>query len=86
MNKAQPLAHPRRLLSPEQEAKAQAMIGTSGAGRDEDWLEDLTAEQAREVDDIVFRCGVCDWWCAAEECNETGSDWVCDGECLRDGL
>lgn len=76
-NPQRPLAHPPHLLTEEQRKLAHDMIGRANV--DTDWLDDLSIEQLQEVDDIVFCCEGCNWWCAAEECNERDG-WFCD-EC-----
>lgn len=81
MNPCRPHEHPLKGLTEEQRAAAHDLIGTCSMSNPE-WLEDLmtngSKEALEELDDIVFECADCGWWCAAEECNETGDSWVCD--------
>jgi len=49
---------------------------------DPEWMEDLTIEESQQMDDIVFSCEGCGWWCDASECNEDDG-WFCD-ECMGD--
>lgn len=39
--------------------------------------EDSTAFCAR-LDELVFCCVSCNWWCGQEECNEVDGEWRCD--------
>lgn len=73
------LEHP--VLSSELRAKAEALIGTCHMS-DPEWMEDLSIEELREVDSIVFSCEQCGWWCDADECNEDDG-WFCN-DCMKD--
>lgn len=31
------------------------------------------------VDELVFECTCCGWWCSQDECNEDANNqWICD--------
>lgn len=82
MNPRYTVEHP--VLSPELRAKAEALIGSAGMGSEnpDEWLAELSIEELREVDSIVFNCEGCNWWCSADECNEDDG-WYCD-DCMKD--
>ena len=72
---------------------AQDLIGSSGAGfssiedymEEEGDVENLTPDELLTIDNIVFQCTTCDWWCGEDEKNEDESDqWVCT-ECFKEG-
>lgn len=47
-------------------------------GDEYEGAEDSTAFCAR-LDELVFCCVGCNWWCSQDECNETeGGEWACD--------
>lgn len=73
--------HPPK--SDKVKALAARLTGTTGFNGDQDEIEELTLEECKELDSLVFNCVACNWWCDAEECNEDEAEWVCD-ECYRD--
>lgn len=36
--------------------------------------DDLTDEDTQTIDENIFRCGECDWWCENDEMNEQCDD------------
>ena len=78
--------HPPHFLTDEQKRLAHDLVGTCTMSNPQ-WFEDLiesgSKEALLELDDIVFCCAGCGWWCAAEECNELDAEWFCD-DCAED--
>lgn len=59
------------------EEVAAALLGTCRTLEEfasEDEINDL--QFCRELDDLVFCCDECGWWCGTEEANDLG--FVCD--------
>jgi hypothetical protein len=73
---------------------AQDLIGSSGTGfssieeymEEEGEIENMTIAELQMVDDIVFECTTCNWWCGEDEKeeDEASGQWVCT-ECLNEG-
>lgn len=68
---------------------AEELIGTARSKWDamtQQEIDDPTLEAA--LNDLMFECDCCGWWCSTEELNNNGEleafDEVCD-ECVRDG-
>lgn len=40
-------------------------------------LDELTIEELRELDALVFLCSECGWWCGMSECSIVDDDQVC---------
>ena len=71
------LAHPP---SSKVRALADKLIGTIGPADLVDQVEDLSIEECKDLDALVFECTCCGWWCTDRERNIINDEWVCD-EC-----
>lgn len=80
MTKIAQLEHPPK--SERVKEIADRLRGTTGYNGHIDDIEDLTTEECKELDSMVFCCEGCNWWCDAEECNEDDG-WFCN-ECIKD--
>lgn len=60
-------------------------IGT--ANTNDEFLTELTLEECKELDDRMFSCQCCDWWCSTDELNEgpAGEQWCDDCKATEDG-
>ncbi len=66
-----PLAHPP---STKIMALAERLVGTVGSVPLHEQIEDLSIEECRELDAIVFNCERCNWWCSTDELNDGPND------------
>jgi hypothetical protein len=69
---------------------AHDLIGSSGMSdletymEDEGEIQDITLDEFKMIDEIVFKCTCCDWWCGEDEKETNENDeWVCR-ECHGD--
>lgn len=76
-------------ISPREAAErfADHVAGTASMSNIEDILEQLelppyadNSEFLQELDDKVFECDGCGWWCRTEEANDApnGCGYLCD--------
>lgn len=56
---------------------ADRLRGTIGYPGDMDDIGDLTTEEAQELDQLVFCCGVCGWWLDVDEVSECETETTC---------
>ena len=56
--------------------------GDAQAEADERGLGTLTKADLQQIDEAIFRCETCDWWCSRDE--ESTEQGVCD-ECVEPG-
>lgn len=40
--------------------------------------EDLTKDELDRIDEEIFLCHACGWWCSTDECNEDEGESLCD--------
>ena len=57
---------------------AESIRGTCKSFDFEDW--ELTDKEIEEVDDLVFNCNSCGWWCETSEMAESDGEQIC-GDC-----
>lgn len=55
-------------------------VACSAYGYDED---DLTMEQLEELDNQIFRCASCEWWCDQGQSRDVDGENYCDS-CAED--
>lgn len=62
------------------EEAAEALEGTAGSLHDkEDWAEGQTVMAFCErLDELVFCCDTCGWWCSMDEANDNDSGYNCE--------
>lgn len=46
--------------------------------------DDLTKEQAEQLDSEVFECACCGWWCSSDEAHDESGELICD-QCEEEG-
>lgn len=61
---------------------ADRLIGTIGIGMQDD-LNDLTAEECRQLDTLAFCCVGCEWWHTKIGFVDLPRGWFCQ-ECARE--
>lgn len=58
---------------------AESLQGTCDSEPEE--MEGFSQEQLEELDNLIFRCTCCGWWCEAGEAEDKDGEDVC-GNCI----
>lgn len=72
-------AHARAMA----EQAADDLRGTAGSipglGDEHERLFDQSPAYTARLDELVFECAICGWWCGSDELSDTsGGDMICE--------
>lgn len=62
---------------------ARRLIGTMGNGDLLDAINELTTQEAKQLDLLALMCEGCEWWFAHRDITDTGSKYYCR-ECMKE--